>query len=228
MKASENIAVIVAHPDDEVLAFGGVMCRHADMGDRVHLLILATGLAARSLGNEVSKEDLSRLREDALASAKIMGVTVTEFGEFPDNRMDTVALLDVVKRVEQFLDQTKATTIYTHHAGDMNIDHTVVARAVMTACRPLPSSTVRRLYSGEILSSSEYAPAEDRFIPTKYVDIDAYLGRKCQAMKCYRSEIREAPHPRSVESIVALAQLRGTEVGLKAAEGLRLMRELER
>lgn len=226
--AGENIAVIVAHPDDEVLAFGGVMCRHSDRGDHVHLLILATGLAARSGDNTVSKEDLTRLREDALASARIMGASTTEFGEFPDNRMDAVALLDVVKRVEQFLEKTQATTLYTHHAGDLNIDHTVIARAALTACRPLPGSVVRRVYSGEILSSSEYARAEDRFIPTKYVDIDAYLERKCEAMKCYRSEIRDSPHPRSVESIVALARLRGTEAGLKAAEGLRLIRELER
>jgi N-acetylglucosamine malate deacetylase 1 len=226
--AGENIAVIVAHPDDEVLAFGGVMCRHSDRGDRVHLLILATGLAARSGDNTVSQQDLARLREDALASAKIIGVSATEFSEFPDNRMDTVALLDVVKRIEQFLDKTKATTLYTHHAGDMNIDHTVIARAVLTACRPLPGSTVQRIYSGEVLSSSEYAAAEDRFVPTKYVDIDPYLERKCEAMKCYRGEVRDAPHPRSVESIVALARLRGTEAGIMAAEGLRLIRELER
>jgi LmbE family N-acetylglucosaminyl deacetylase len=226
--ASENIAVVVAHPDDEVLAFGGIMCRHADQSDRVHLLILATGLAARSIESAVLKNDVKRLREDALASAKIMGVAATEFGEYPDNRMDTVALLDVVKRIEQFLDKTKATTLYTHHAGDLNIDHTVIARASLTACRPLPGSTLRRIYSGEVLSSTEYAVADERFAPTKYVDIERYLDRKCAAMKCYRSEIRDAPHPRSVESIVALARLRGAEAGFKAAEGLRLIRELER
>lgn len=226
--AGEDIAVIVAHPDDEVLAFGGVMARHADHGDQVHLFIMATGLAARTSNNSFKPEDLSELRKDALASGRIIGISSAEFAEFPDNRMDTIALLDIVKRIEEFLEKTRATTLYTHHIGDLNIDHSVIGRAALTACRPLPQGRVRRIYTGEILSSTEYAQAEHRFIPTKYVDIDAYLERKCAAMKCYRTELREVPHPRSVESIVALARLRGSEVGLKAAEGLRLIREIER
>lgn len=224
---AQDIAVIVAHPDDEVLAFGGMMCRHTERGDRVHLLILSTGLAARSDNSSVNRDTLVQLRKEALAASKIMGVTHTEFGDFPDNRMDTVALLDVVKRIERFLVESGATTLYTHHAGDLNIDHTMIARASLTACRPQPGQPVRRIYSGEILSSTEYAEASQRFIPTKYVDINAFLERKCEAMKCYRSEIRKFPHPRSVESIVALARLRGVEAGLAAAEGLRLIREIE-
>jgi LmbE family N-acetylglucosaminyl deacetylase len=226
--AGQNIAVIVAHPDDEVLAFGGIMCRHAERGDKVHLLILATGLASRTDNNTVSRNDLERLRDDARAAAKTLGVADVQFGEFPDNRMDTVPLLDVVKQVESFLAKSGATTVYTHHAGDLNVDHQVIARAVLTACRPLPNSAVLRLYAGEILSSSEYAAAEDRFHPTRYVDIGAYLERKCAAMQCYKNEIRAAPHPRSVEGIVVLAKLRGSEAGLAAAEGLRVLREVER
>jgi LmbE family N-acetylglucosaminyl deacetylase len=226
--ANENIAIVVAHPDDEVLAFGGVMGRHAARGDNVHLLIMATGLAARTGDNSVDAGSLEKLRVDARAAAKVLGVGNVTFGDFPDNRMDSVALLDVVKRIELFLDQAAATTLYTHHVGDMNIDHTVIARAALTACRPLPGAKIRRIYSGEVLSSSEYALPEHRFSPTTYVDIEAFLERKCAAMKCYRSEIRDAPHPRSVDSIVALARLRGSEAGLKAAEGLRLLREIER
>jgi LmbE family N-acetylglucosaminyl deacetylase len=226
--ANENIAIVVAHPDDEVLAFGGVMGRHAARGDNVHLLIMATGLAARTGDNSVDAGSLEKLRADARAAAKVLGVGNVTFGDFPDNRMDSVALLDVIKRIEQFLGQTGATTLYTHHVGDMNIDHTVIARATLTACRPLPGATIRRIYSGEVLSSSEYALPEHRFSPTTYVDIETFLERKCAAMKCYRSEIRDAPHPRSVDSIVALARLRGSEAGLKAAEGLRLLREIER
>jgi LmbE family N-acetylglucosaminyl deacetylase len=225
---SETIAVIVAHPDDEVLAFGGVMCRHVEHGDKVHLLVLATGLAARSSDNAADRKEIEKLREDARAAARVLGVANVSFGEFPDNRMDTVALLDVIKFIETFLRQSGATSVYTHHDGDLNVDHRVIARAVLTACRPLPGGAIRNLYAGEVLSSSEYALAEHRFHPTRYVDIGSYLDRKCAAMRCYRSEIRSDPHPRSVEAIVALARLRGSEAGLAAAEGLRVLRQIER
>ncbi len=224
---TENVAIIVAHPDDEVLAFGGIMCRHSEGGDKVHLLILATGLAARSSDNSIDRADLARLQEDTRSAARILSVADVTFAEFPDNRMDSVPLLDIIKRVEAFLHDTHATCVYTHHAGDLNIDHTVIARAVLTACRPLPGATVRRLYAGEVLSSTEYALAEDRFQPTRYVDISAHLERKCAALQCYRGEIRSVPHPRSIEAVISLAKLRGSEVGLPAAEGLRVLRELE-
>jgi LmbE family N-acetylglucosaminyl deacetylase len=225
--AKESVAVVVAHPDDEILAFGGVMAKHASRGDDVHLLIMATGLAARSDNNTVDANNLESLRRDARAAAAVLGVMKIEFADFPDNRMDSVALLDVVKRIEQFIGQAQAGTVYTHHEGDMNIDHTIIARAAVTACRPLPGALVRRIYSGEVLSSSEYAESVHRFVPNSYVDIDGYVELKCKAMQCYRSEIRSAPHPRSVEAIRALATLRGSESGLKAAEGLRLLREIK-
>lgn len=225
--AKNSIAVIVAHPDDEVLAFGGLMARHTARGDDVHVFIMATGLAARTDYNTASADKLALLREESRAALNLLGVRDVKFGDFPDNRMDAIPLLDVIKPIERFIDQIHPTTIYTHHAGDMNIDHTVIARGVMTACRPLPGSSVRRVYAGEVLSSSEYAPASDRFIPTSYMDITEFFEQKCFAMQCYRGEIKSFPHPRSVEAIKALATLRGSECGLKMAEGLRLLREVQ-
>ena len=138
----QNVAVIVAHPDDEVLAFGGTMCRHAELGDHVHVLFLATGLAARTEDGRVAAEEFQKLRAEAREAGNLMGVEKIEFSDFPDNRMDTVPLLDVVKRVSAFIENTAATLVYTHHVGDLNIDHTIVARAVLTACRPTPGAQV--------------------------------------------------------------------------------------
>jgi LmbE family N-acetylglucosaminyl deacetylase len=224
--SKERVAVIVAHPDDEVLAFGGTMARHVAHGDDVYLFIMATGLAARSADGTFDAAALSDLQNDARAAAKVLGVSQVEFGAFPDNRMDSVDLLDVIKSAEKFLSAAAASTVYTHHVGDMNIDHTVIARAVLTACRSLPGATVRKLYAGEVLSSSEYALPEHRFIPNVYVEVGNYLDRKCAAMECYRGEIRSAPHPRSVQAIRAQAALRGSEAGVDAAEALRLIREI--
>ncbi len=221
----ESVAVVVAHPDDEVLAFGGTICRHVDAGIPVNVLILATGLAARTAGGVVDPKELEKLRNNARAAGAILGLTEIEFAAFPDNRMDSVPLLDVVKEISAFIEKVDATTVYTHHVGDLNIDHSITARAVMTACRPLPDSHVRRIYAGEVISSSEYSFRQDRFVPNIYGGIDRYLDRKCEALKCYSTELRGWPHPRSVEAVVHLARLRGSECGLTAAEALLLVFE---
>lgn len=226
MTQRERVAVIVAHPDDEVLAFGGSMCRHAELGHPVNVLILATGLAARTSDGKADLNDLKKLRDQARAANKILGVQNVEFADFPDNRMDTVALLDVIKVILSFIGKADPNIVYTHHHGDLNVDHSVMARAVMTACRPVPGSRVQKIYSGEVISSSEYSLPQDRFLPNTYVPISAYIDRKCKALQCYTSEIRDWPHPRSVEAVSALARLRGSECGMPAAEGLYLLRDV--
>lgn len=223
---TEKVAVVVAHPDDEVLAFGGSICRHTERGDSVSILILATGLAARADDGSMPPKELKSLRQDARNAGELMGVKDIRFCDFPDNRMDSVALLDVIKVISRTLEETQATTVYTHHIGDLNVDHEIVARAVLTACRPVPNSRVRCIYAGEVLSSSEYSLSDRRFVPNTYVRIDHYLERKCNALLCYHSEQREWPHPRSVEAIRHLAGLRGSECGVPAAEGLLLMRKV--
>jgi LmbE family N-acetylglucosaminyl deacetylase len=202
----KEVAVIVAHPDDEVLACGATMRLHADAGDRVRVLILATGLAARER-DAADPAALERLRAAARHANAELGCTEVEFGEFPDNRMDGVALLDIVKRIESFVGRHRPALVYTHHAGDLNVDHRATAAAVLTACRFLPG-----------------APA-DRFAPNAYVDIAAALDAKCRALGHYADEMRAFPHPRSIEAVRHLAALRGSEAGYVAAEAFRIVRE---
>jgi LmbE family N-acetylglucosaminyl deacetylase len=217
----QSVAVVVAHPDDEVLAFGGTIARHVAKGDSVHILILATGLASRGGHDE---EMFITLRAQAGKATAILGAKPPEFADFPDNRMDTVALLDVVQRIEAFFDVSMPDLILTHHAGDLNVDHRITAQAVLTAARPLPGCKPKRIYAGEVLSSSEYSVPADRFIPNTYVDITPWLEVKKQALACYRDEVRTWPHPRSPQAIEHQVRLRGSEVGLEAAEALCLIR----
>ena len=224
--SKQTVAVIVAHPDDEVLGFGGAMANHVAAGDSVHVLILATGLASRSDDGQIVPEELNALRKQAHEANAKLGVSDVRFESFPDNRMDSVDLLDVVKKIEAFVEEVKPTIVYTHHVGDLNIDHRLTHQATLTACRPLPGSSVHRILSGEVLSSSEYADPEDRFIPTVYVNIEGALERKCAALARYESEIRDWPHPRSTQALEHLAAHRGGECGFKAAEAYILIREL--
>ena len=221
---TRSIAVIAAHPDDEVLGFGGTMRRHADAGDRVAVLILASGLAARG-EDAANATAMAALREHARAANTLLGVARLDFADFPDNRMDSLPLLDVVKRVEAFLEEERPSAVYTHHAGDLNVDHRIAAQAVMTACRPLPASPVATILAGEVNSATEWAgPLALPFVPTEFVDIELTLAAKLKALACYAGELRDWPHPRSLRGLEALARRRGSQSGFTAAEAFVTMR----
>jgi len=137
----------------------------------------------------------------------------------PDNRFETIPLLDVVKIVEDLVEQVQPEVIYTHHSGDLNIDHVVIHRAVLTATRPQAGQTVKEIYTFEVPSSTEWAFDQYQpFKPQKYFDISETLEIKIKAMELYDSEARKFPHPRSPKSLRALAEWRGSNVGLLAAE----------
>ena len=221
---ADIVAAVFAHPDDEALAAGGTIARLADRGAACHILVLATGLAARGPADAAA---IAALRDQARESARRLGAGI-DFADFPDNRMDTAALLDVVQAIEVFLGRTRADTVLTHHPGDLNVDHGIVARAVMTATRPLPNSRVRRVWAGEVPSASEWGLPGERFVPQAFVDIGATLDRKLAALAAYTGEMRGFPHPRSAEAVTHLARWRGAECGVAAAEAFAVLREIAR
>lgn len=223
---ARKVAAIFAHPDDEILGCGGAMAWHAANEDEVRILLLATGLRSRGPTEDVAIE---RLRGNARKAAAIVGAKVIEFADFPDNAMDSVPLLDVVKRIESFFANFSADTVYTHHDGDLNIDHYVVHRAVMAACRPLPNAMLREILACEVNSSTEWGLESQRlFWPTEFLDISHYVEQKVRALEQYAEEIRPWPHPRSSEGVRVLACWRGMQSGLGAAEAYRLLRRVRR
>ena len=222
-----NVLVVAAHPDDEVLGCGGTLARHAATGDRVEVVLVADGVTGRGETTASSKAEQAARLKAAEAAAQALGAQSPRMLMFPDNRLDTVALLDVVRRIEECMAEVRPEIVYTHHAGDLNIDHELVHRAVLTACRPLPGSTVKALYTFEVLSSTGWRPGGRPFEPVRYVDIGATLERKLAALRCYAAEMRPFPHARSYEAVEALARLRGAEAGLAAAEAFGVLRAVE-
>ena len=220
---SKDILVVAAHPDDEVLGCGGTIARHAAEGDNVHILILAEGATAR---DGSGGEELTALRAAARNAAEVLGAEPPDFLGLPDNRLDRLPLLDVIKPIEAVVANVKPAVVYTHHGGDLNVDHRVVHQAVLTACRPLPDSPVRAIYAFETVSSTEWAsPDDEPFRPTRFVDITEQLERKLKALGAYGMEVRPAPHARSLENVSALATHRGAGAGLTAAEAFMVVRE---
>ena len=224
------VAVIAAHPDDEVLGCGGTIARMVKEGRSVHILILADGESSRD-GIEDCKINSSRVasRNAAAENAcKILGCTSVTLLCLPDNRLDHIDLLDVVKLVEDFILKYKPSTILTHHSGDVNIDHRVIHEAVVVASRPQPGFFVKELLFFEVPSSTEWRPlgSGEMFNPNWFYDISDTLEIKLNSLQAYQEELREFPHPRSIKAIEALARWRGACAGFEAAEAFILGRKL--
>jgi len=144
---NKNILVVAAHPDDEILGCGGTICRHVQNGDKVHVLILAEGITSRDKIRDQNHraKDLNLLTETAYQANEILGVTSLIFKKFPDNRLDSIDRIDIIKSIEAVIQKLTPTIIYTHFGGDLNIDHQIVNQSVITACRPQPDSCVKTL-----------------------------------------------------------------------------------
>lgn len=227
---TDAVAVIAAHPDDEVLGCGGTIARMAKEGRAVHVLLMADGESSR-IGVDAMQIDpvCLALRNDAAERAcKILGCASVQLLDLPDNRLDSIDLLDVVQMIEKFIQGCRPKTILTHHAGDVNIDHRVVHDAVIAACRPQPGFFVKELLFFEVPSSTEWRPpgSGEVFNPNWFCDVSETLGIKMEALQAYREELREFPHPRSLIAVDALARWRGASAGFEAAEAFVLGRKL--
>lgn len=226
-----HIAVIAAHPDDEVLGCGATIARHVAEGDAVHVLIVAEGVTSRNSARNLpaSETQLSLLASSARSANELLGTTSLELQQFPDNRLDSVDLLDVIKVVEAFVDKYKPRAVYTHWPFDLNVDHRVVSEAVQTACRPVPQSIIEQVLFFEVPSSTEWRLSSGRsFEPTYFVDVSGTLEAKRRALSAYASEMRAPPHSRSLEAVETLARWRGASVGVSAAEAFVLGRSIVR
>ncbi len=217
------VLAVFAHPDDEVLGAGATLARHAARGDKVHILLIADGETSRGDGK------ISERNEAAMKASRVLGAEPPRIMGGPDQRLDTLPLLDIVQWIEEEAKLHAPNVVYTHHPYDLNADHRVVAGAAMTAFRPLPGSLVRAIYACEIPSSTECAPptAGLGFVPRRYVDVSDTLEKKYEALRCYGAEMRAFPHPRSYAAIEALAKWRGASAGLLAAEAFDVLREID-
>lgn len=220
--------VVAAHPDDEVLGCGGTLAKLHSTGWRTHVLILGEGLTSRTYhsGEDTRGAELDLLHEATKAAHELLDVGTTQVGNLPDNRMDSVPLLDVVKLVESAVRRIEPSRVYTHHIGDVNVDHRVTHEAVQAATRPQPSCSVKELYFFEVPSSTEWRASggSGQFAPGLFTDISDHLEAKQAALDCYASEMRAWPHPRSRRAVAALANWRGATVGLDAAEAFEVGR----
>lgn len=224
-KMNKQILIIAAHPDDEVLGCGGTIARHVTDGDSVYILFLGDGVSSR--GNPDIKMIAAR-KKSAVKACEVLRAAIVGFEKFPDNMFDTVPLLDIVRVVESVKKEINPKIIYTHHGGDLNIDHRITCQAVLTAFRPQPGEKFSEIRAFETNSSTEWSTSAimPPFIPDTFVDITQYLDKLLNAYSCYADEIRDEPHARSLDALKIAAFRRGRETGLHAAEAFMTLRRI--
>jgi LmbE family N-acetylglucosaminyl deacetylase len=225
MKKANKILIAAAHPDDEMLGCGGTAARWVKEGNQVYTLILGEGITSRddTRQREKREAEITQLKKQIHQANAVLGVKEVFTYDFPDNRFDSVPLLDIVKVIENIKNKVKPGIVFTHYEQDLNIDHRITYRAVLTAMRPTAGETVKEIYSFEVLSSTEWNfPL--RFSPDVFFDISETIDMKLAAMEKYQSELREYPHPRSLKGIRLNAEQWGMKTGLKYAEAFKLVR----
>jgi LmbE family N-acetylglucosaminyl deacetylase len=223
-----RVLVVSAHSDDEALGCGATLRLHAEGGAEVYGITLTDGVGSRQTPQVIA--DASRRREAAERSARLLGLTWLEHGDFPDNGLDSIPLLEVARFIEKAKQQVNPDVVYTHHGGDLNVDHRTVCRAVLTAFRPQPHEHFEELRTFEVPSSTEWShpSVSAPFAPNLFIDVEQTWSAKRAALQEYSEEMRPFPHARSIEAVEALAVARGSQVGLRQAEAFEVIRRIVR
>jgi len=222
---NKKILIVAAHPDDEVLGCFGTVARLIKEGYEAYTLILGEGKTSRDENRivENNKNELEILNTEIQKANDIIGIKKVFVESFPDNRFDSVDLLDIVKIISKVKNEVKPDIIFTHYERDLNIDHQITYKAVITATRPMEGESVKEIYSFEILSSTEWNYPLS-FSPDTFFDISDTIDLKLKAMEKYTSELCTYPHPRSLEGIKLNAQYQGMRIGKKYVEAFKSVR----
>ena len=226
----QRVLLVVAHPDDEILGVGATANKLIhEQNCTVKVVILSAGISSRydQSDDKQLKKELVTHKENMEDAQKCIGFDRIQAYDFPDNQFDTVSLLDIVRVIEKEKRDFQSQIIFTHHSGDLNIDHQKTSQAVVTACRPMQHESTRAIISFETPSATEWAVSSGTgfFSPNFFVSVSKQnIEAKIKSMECYESERRKFPHPRSPEALETLARLRGIQAGCEFAEAFQIMR----
>lgn len=223
----KNVLVIVAHPDDEVLGMGGTIAKLVKNGCEVNVLIVTDGSSSQYRDSIDLHQIIEDKKKETWACAQILGIKNIYYGEQPDMRLDCIPHIAINKVIEELIDRLHPDTVFTHFWGDVNLDHQNVFKSTLVAVRPVMGQMVKELYCFRVPSSTEWTPckADTMFMPNIFVDISNETSQKYSAFEEYRTELRDYPHPRSVQHLKELDIARGLEVGQGPTETFILLRK---
>lgn len=224
----KRVLVIAAHPDDEVLGMGGTIAKLVKKGATVDVLIVTDGSSSQYRDSGHLAEIIEAKKKETRNCANILGVRDIYYGELPDMKLDTTPHIRINQVIEEVINKVQPDAVFTHFWGDVNCDHQNVFKSTLVAVRPVMGQVVRELYCYRVPSSTEWTPnkAETMFMPNCFVDIEQFAEQKYKAFACYSTELREYPHPRSVQYLRENDKAAGLQVGMFVAEEFVLLRKL--
>lgn len=227
-----NIIVVAAHPDDEILGCGGTLLKHVAKGDNVFILFVSEGVSGRyrfsnnehSLQKEILQRQAMAKKVAKIGKFKILdflGLKNLELHSYPHNYLTNI-IIDKFKKI-------KPDIVYTHYEHDLNIDHYHTFFSTFVACRPNKDFTIKKLLSFEIPSSTDWGIATNNklFSPNYFIDVHKFIKKKEKLLNQYKFEMRKHPHSRSIKNINSLAIYRGGSIGLKSAEAFQVNRIID-
>lgn len=225
----KKVLVIAAHPDDEVLGMGGTIAKLVKSGCVVDVMIVTDGSSSQYRDSDRLDEIISAKKKETRNCADILGVRDIYYGELPDMKLDTTPHIRINQVIEDVIDKVQPDTVFTHFWGDVNLDHQNVYKSTLVAVRPVMGQVVKELYCYRVPSSTEWTPnkADTMFMPNYLVDIEKFAEQKYKAFACYSTELREYPHPRSIQHLREIDKAAGLRVGMLAAEEFVLLRKLD-
>ena len=217
-----KVLVVSPHMDDEVLGVGGTIAKHVENGDEVYVCFIAHRIYNHKYDKVASDKEM----DNALKAKKVLEYKEAKFLNLNDERLD-LCIQDILIPLESYKSEINPELVYINHGGDNHQDHKAVFRAAMVATRPAIAKSIKKILVYESPSSTEQSPPipEYAFLPSFYVNIEKFIDKKIQALKCYERESRKFPHPRSLEGVEVLAKKRGVEIGFSASEAFVILRE---
>ncbi len=215
-----KVLVIAAHPDDEVLGMGGTIAKLSSEGKEVHLLIVTDGSSSQYKGNANLKKIIEDKKQETAKVAKLLGISSVIYGELPDMRLDVTAHIEINRVIEDTINLISPDTVFTHFWGDVNLDHKCIYESTLVAVRPLVGQVVKELYCYSVPSATEWTPykSDSMFMPNIFFDITEFADKKYNALAAYVTELKDYPHPRSVQHLNELDRAVGLQVGLGLTE----------
>ena len=213
-----NVLVFAPHNDDEVLGVGGTIAKHVDNGDSVYVCEVTVW--------KENQVEANRIKNEAIMAHKVLGVKDSIFLDLPVVGLKETPTVEKNEAFRKVVNDLNPEIVYLPHVGDMHIDHYETALAAMTALRPISNPNLNAIYVYETLSETEWniPNIANAFKANVYSDITNYIDIKLEAMKCYKSQLCDFPHPRSLQAIKAQSMLRGSTVGVNFAEAFYLVR----
>lgn len=224
----KKVLVIAAHPDDEVLGMGGTIAKLVKNGAIVDVLIVTDGSSSQYRDSDHLAEIIEAKKLETRNCADVLGIRDVYYGGLPDMKLDCTPHIDINQAIEKVIDKIQPDIVFTHFWGDVNIDHQNVYKSTLVAVRPVMGQVVKELYCYRVPSSTEWTPnkADTMFMPNYFVDIEHYAEQKYKAFACYSTELRDYPHPRSVQYLRESDKAAGLRVGMYAAEEFVMLRKL--